>query len=123
MTRAGVLERTNGADRLCQQQKTSIASWWVRAWSTCSRGRCRWTWRSVRGNLFETEPLLLTTGGIVSNAGITLARLGMRVAAFTYVGDDEWADVIRRRFAAEGIDTSALTTHTERATSTSAVLD
>jgi sugar/nucleoside kinase (ribokinase family) len=75
-----------------------------------------------RGNLFETEPLLLTTGGIVSNAGVALARLGMRVAAFTYVGDDEWAAVIRRRFADEGIDTSALTTHSERATSTSAVL-
>jgi sugar/nucleoside kinase (ribokinase family) len=65
---------------------------------------------------------LLTTGGIVSNAGIAMARLGMRVAAFTYVGDDEWADVIRRRYAAEGIDTSSLMTHPERATSTSAVL-
>lgn len=75
-----------------------------------------------RGALIETEPLRLTTGGIVSNAGTTLARLGMHVAAFTYVGDDEWADVIRRRLAAEGIDTSALTTRTERATSTSAVL-
>ena len=40
-----------------------------------------------------------------------MARLGMRVAAFTYVGDDEWADVIRRRYAAEGVDTSALITH------------
>jgi sugar/nucleoside kinase (ribokinase family) len=75
-----------------------------------------------RGRLIEGEPLRLTTGGIVSNAGITMARLGLRVAAFTYVGDDEWADVIRRRYAAEGIDTSALLTHPERATSTSAVL-
>jgi sugar/nucleoside kinase (ribokinase family) len=75
-----------------------------------------------RGRLIEGEPLLLTTGGIVSNAGITMARLGMRVAAFTYVGNDEWADVIRRRYAAEGIDTSALLVHPDRATSTSAVL-
>lgn len=74
------------------------------------------------GKLIETEPLRLTTGGIVSNAGITMARLGMRVAALSYVGDDEWAEVVRRRFAAEGIDTSALATNTERATSTSAVL-
>lgn len=74
------------------------------------------------GKLLETEPLVLTTGGIVSNAGITMARLGMRVAAFTYVGEDEWAAVIRRRYEAEGIDTSAVTTNTERATSTSAVL-
>src|SRR5262249_17542408 len=74
------------------------------------------------GRLVESEPLILTTGGIVSNSGITLARLGMRVAAFTYVGNDEWADVIRRRYAAEGIDTSALVTRSDGATSTTAVL-
>jgi sugar/nucleoside kinase (ribokinase family) len=74
------------------------------------------------GRLIESEPLLLTTGGIVSNSGITLARLGMRVAAFTYVGDDAWADVIRRRYAAEGVDTAALVTHPTGATSTTAVL-
>jgi sugar/nucleoside kinase (ribokinase family) len=74
------------------------------------------------GRLIESEPLGLTTGGIVSNAGITMARLGMRVAAFTYVGNDEWAEVIRSRYVAEGIDTSALITHPEAATSTTAVL-
>jgi sugar/nucleoside kinase (ribokinase family) len=74
------------------------------------------------GRLIESEPLRLTTGGIVSNSGIAMARLGMRVAAFTYVGDDEWAEVIRKRYAAEGIDTSALMTHPEGATSTTAVL-
>jgi sugar/nucleoside kinase (ribokinase family) len=74
------------------------------------------------GKLIETEPIQVATGGIVSNAGITLARLGMRTAAFTYVGDDEWAELIRRRYAAEGIDTSAVTTNAERATSTSVVL-
>ncbi len=51
-----------------------------------------------------------------------MARLGMRVAAFTYVGNDEWANVIRHRYAAEGIDTSALVTHPTGATSTTAVL-
>ena len=55
-----------------------------------------------RGRLIESEPLRLTTGGIVSNSGITLARLGMRVAAFTYVGDDEWAEVIRRAMRPRG---------------------
>ena len=74
------------------------------------------------GRLIESEPLLLTTGGIVSNSGIALARLGMRVAAFTYVGNDEWAEVIRHRYAAEGVDTSALVTHPDGATSTTAVL-
>lgn len=75
-----------------------------------------------RDSLLDIEPPVLTTGGLVSNAGITLARLGMRVAAITYVGNDEWAEIIRRRFSAEGIDTSAITTHTERATTTSVVL-
>lgn len=74
------------------------------------------------GNLLRTEPLVLTTGGIVSNAGITLARLGMRTAAFTYLGDDAWADVIRRRYAAEGVDASHLKTLPHEGSSTSAVL-
>jgi sugar/nucleoside kinase (ribokinase family) len=75
-----------------------------------------------RGRLIESEPLILTTGGIVSNSGIAMARLGMRVAAFTYVGRDEWAAVIRHRYAAERIDTSHLVEHPTMATSTSAVL-
>jgi sugar/nucleoside kinase (ribokinase family) len=74
------------------------------------------------GRLLESEPLRLTTGGIVSNAGIAMARLGLRVAAFSYVGHDEWADVIRHRFAAEGIDTAHLMEHPTMATSTSVVL-
>lgn len=74
------------------------------------------------GKLVESEPLRLTTGGIVSNAGIAMARLGLRVAAFSYVGADEWAGVIRQRYAAEGIDTAHLLEHPTMATSTSAVL-
>lgn len=74
------------------------------------------------GTLVRTEPLQLTTGGIVSNAGITLARLGMRTAAFTYRGNDEWADVIQARYEVEGIDTSHLLSHPTAPTSTTAVL-
>jgi sugar/nucleoside kinase (ribokinase family) len=74
------------------------------------------------GRLIESEPLRLTTGGIVSNSGIALARLGLRVAAFTYVGADEWAEVIRSRYADEGIDTSHLMEHPTQATSTTVVL-
>jgi sugar/nucleoside kinase (ribokinase family) len=74
------------------------------------------------GQLVRTEPLLLTTGGIVSNAGTTLSRLGMRTAAFTYVGNDEWAGVIRSRYETEGIDTSHLMTHDSAPSSTTAVL-
>jgi sugar/nucleoside kinase (ribokinase family) len=74
------------------------------------------------GQLIQTDPIGVTTGGVVSNSGIALARLGMRVAAFSYVGDDQWSAVIRDRYAAEGIDTSRLLTHPTGATSTTAVL-
>jgi sugar/nucleoside kinase (ribokinase family) len=74
------------------------------------------------GRLVQAEPLELTTGGIVSNSGITLTRLGMRVAAFSYVGNDAWAEVIRRRYAAEGLTDEGLLTHPTGATSTTAVL-
>lgn len=74
------------------------------------------------GRLIRSEPLVLTTGGIVSNAGITLARLGMRVGAFTYVGGDPWAEIIRAAYAAESIDVAGLIVRDDAATSTSAVL-
>lgn len=74
------------------------------------------------GRLVRTDPLMLTTGGIVSNAGITLARLGMRVAALTYRGQDEWGELIASRYAHEGIDTSQLIPHPSYPTSTTAVL-
>ena len=74
------------------------------------------------GKLVPTEPLQLTTGGIVSNAGITLSRLGMRVAAMTYVGDDPWAEVIRTHYQNEGVDIGQLLTHPSAPTSTTAVL-
>jgi sugar/nucleoside kinase (ribokinase family) len=74
------------------------------------------------GRLVRTEPMILTTGGIVSNAGITLSRLGHRVAAFTYLGDDPWAEIVRRSYSTEGIDIEHLRSIPRQATSTSAVL-
>ncbi len=74
------------------------------------------------GRLVRTEPLILTTGGIVSNSGIAMARLGMKVGVMTYVGDDPWAEIIRDRYRAEGIDTTDLTAHSSAPTSTTAVL-
>ena len=74
------------------------------------------------GTLVRTEPLGLATGGLVSNAGTTLARLGMRVAALTYLGDDPWGELVRSSYDAEGIDTTHLLTHSEAPTSTTAVL-
>ena len=59
------------------------------------------------GRLLPTEPIQVVTGGIVSNAGMAMARLGMKAAVFTYVGRDEWAGLIRGRLEAEGSTAAA----------------
>jgi sugar/nucleoside kinase (ribokinase family) len=74
------------------------------------------------GQLLLVEPIQVATGGIVSNTGVAMARLGMKVAAMTYVGRDDWGIVIRQRLEAEGLDCSALVEHPTAATSTTAVL-
>ena len=74
------------------------------------------------GRLFHVDPIEATTGGIVCNSGIAMRRLGLRVAAASLVGDDLWADLVRQRLAAEGIDTAALESDPRLATSTTAAL-
>ena len=74
------------------------------------------------GRLLHAEPITVTTGGIVSNSGIAMSRLGMKTAAFSYVGRDDFAAVIRRRLESEGMDCNLLLTHPTAATSTTAVL-
>ena len=74
------------------------------------------------GRLVPSDPMQLATGGIVSNSGVALARLGMKPAAFTYVGSDDWADVIRQRYESEGLDAQHLLTHESEPTSTTVVL-
>ncbi len=72
--------------------------------------------------LLHAEPITVTTGGIVNNSGIAMSRLGMKTAAFSYVGRDDFGAVIRRRLESEGVDCSLLLTHPTAATSTTAVL-
>ena len=74
------------------------------------------------GRLFHVDPVEVTTGGIVCNTGIGLVRLGLSVAAGSLVGPDPWGELIRRRLAAEGLDTASLEADPALATSTTAVL-
>ena len=74
------------------------------------------------GLLLQVEPIEIVTGGIVSNSGIAMARLGMKVAAFTYVGRDDFGGIIRSRLERDGIDCNRLAQHPTGATSTTAVL-
>ena len=72
--------------------------------------------------LIHAQPIEATTGGIVSNSGIALARLGMKVSAFTYVGDDNWATILRETYDGAGMDASELRVHPTCGTSATAVL-
>ena len=75
-----------------------------------------------RGKLVHVEPIQVTTGGIVSNSGVAFARLGMRGSALSYVGEDDWAEIVRRRYREEGVDASRIVTRADDATSSTAVL-
>lgn len=74
------------------------------------------------GRLVTAERIEATTGGLVSNSGIALARLGMKTAALSCLGDDIWADFVRGRYAGEGIDTRYLPTCPGAGTSATIVL-
>jgi sugar/nucleoside kinase (ribokinase family) len=74
------------------------------------------------GRLIHVDPIEMTTGGIVCNTGIALRRLGMRVAASSFVGRDQWGDMVRSHLLAEGIDTEGVESHPTLATSTTAAL-
>ncbi len=62
------------------------------------------------------------SGGIVSNSGIAMARLGLAVGAFGYVGNDVWGDMLTRLFADASLNTQHLLRHPDLPTSISAVL-
>ncbi|MFM1997975.1 MAG: hypothetical protein RLZZ111_2362 [Planctomycetota bacterium] len=74
------------------------------------------------GRLFHVDPIGVTTGGLVCNAGTAMRRLGLRVAAASLLGGELWADVVRSQLTAERIDTAPLERHPALATSTTAVL-
>lgn len=74
------------------------------------------------GKLIHVDPIEVTTGGIVCNTGIAMRRLGMKVAASSLVGRDQWGDIIRTRLTAEGVDAAAIESHPSLSTSTTAAL-
>ena len=74
-----------------------------------------------RNRVLDVEPIRLSPGGLVSNAGTAMARLGMKVAALGHVGDDGPGTIIRRALKSEGVDTSRMVSHSRASTSTAAV--
>src|SRR5215471_12568893 len=60
------------------------------------------------GGLHLVNSITLTTGGNVCNAGVAMAKLGMRVAAAGLVGKDVLGNAVVERLQNEGLDTSAV---------------
>ena len=74
-----------------------------------------------RNRVLDVEPIRLSPGGLVSNAGTAMARLGMKTAAFCHLGDDGAGTIIRRTLDGEGLDTGRMVSHSTASTSTAAV--
>lgn len=74
------------------------------------------------GELHEVEPIQISGGGICSNTGISMSRMGMKVGVFSAVGKDGWGPVIRNLYQSEGVDDGPLLVHPTGATSTTVVL-
>ncbi|MCA9178499.1 MAG: carbohydrate kinase family protein [Planctomycetales bacterium] len=72
--------------------------------------------------LHRTEPIVATTGGLVSNSGAALARLGMRTLAFSQVGDDPWGEIIRKRYQSLGVDATGVATNPDHPSSVTVVM-
>ena len=70
----------------------------------------------------RVDPIRPGGGGIVANSGGAMGRLGLRVAACAFVGDDAWADVLTTILHREGVATEHLLRHPQAPTSATAVL-
>ncbi|WP_417750067.1 carbohydrate kinase family protein [Rosistilla oblonga] len=74
------------------------------------------------GRMHRVEPIGLTTGGLASNAGIAMSRLGLGVAMLSYTGNDAWNTIMRENYKKERVDTSRLLRHAELPSSTTVVM-
>jgi sugar/nucleoside kinase (ribokinase family) len=73
------------------------------------------------GVLRATAPLAISGGGVCTNAGAAMARLGLRVGVFSAVGSDPWAEMLRDIYRREGI-AEHLIVHPSDSTSTTVAL-
>lgn len=70
----------------------------------------------VGGRLEDMASFAKYVGGSPTNTAIAGARLGLKTAALTRVGDEHMGRFIRETLAAEGVDTSHVATDPERLT-------
>jgi 5-dehydro-2-deoxygluconokinase len=60
--------------------------------------------------LEDTQTFAKYLGGSSANVAVGLARLGLRVAMLTRVGDEHMGRFVRETLAAEGVDVAAVRT-------------
>lgn len=72
--------------------------------------------------MLPVGPIVPGSGGIVSNSGMALAKMGLQAAALGCVGDDVWADILESRFRSVGLATSQLIRVYGQHTSATAIL-
>ncbi len=70
----------------------------------------------VGGPLETMQSFAKYVGGCPTNIGVGTARLGLKSAVITRVGDEPMGRFVRRTLAAEGVDVSQITTDPQRLT-------
>ena len=75
-----------------------------------------------KGSLHYIDQVQAIVGGITSNSGTALSRLGMRTAVLGYLGNDIWAEIIREQLTTEGIDCRGFSTHPDLSTSMTGIV-
>ena len=74
------------------------------------------------GELLRIDDFLLTTGGCAANAGVDLAKLGAKVTVVGKVGNDVYADFIRKDLDGKGVDVSGIRVSKSMPTSRTVIL-
>ncbi len=74
------------------------------------------------GELVATEDFVVETGGCAANAGVALARLGVRSTVVAKVGDDLFGDFVQHELSAAGVDVSGIGRTTDLGTSKTVIV-
>jgi sugar/nucleoside kinase (ribokinase family) len=74
------------------------------------------------GELVATEDFVVETGGCAANAGIALARLGLRPTVVAKVGDDLFGDFVEHELSAAGVDVSGIGRSSDLGTSKTVIV-
>ncbi|MCD7060197.1 bifunctional 5-dehydro-2-deoxygluconokinase/5-dehydro-2-deoxyphosphogluconate aldolase [Pelagibacterium xiamenense] len=72
--------------------------------------------QQIGARLEDTAGFAKSVGGCPANIAIGTARLGLRSAIFTRVGDEQFGSFIREQMTREGVETAGIVTDPERLT-------